>query len=369
MDFVIGVFHQGRIADQQRDQYAEQQTKGGGGKCAKRKPLEHLVQGNHEAAKTEPDEHAEHLAMVDGGKFRTDLADGVTRRGAQAQKQKANSPKLRHGGWLVSRGGVLVEGSSWCQRKRHNPRRFKLLEATARLAATACTLVESCSFSSKAPARPLPDCKSSVNFFKVSVEDSMFFTAAEISALFVEIKPWASAERWMRSCEKKTTLLTARPICVPLVATSALRLATVFVACSEIVRRLSMVSAKLVNVCSIQHQAAHIGDGGIELFRRFINPLDETGGGAGGFLQIERRFALHVCAVGPERQLIFRGNDRDVLVAEKAGLLNDEPRVVVNLVCFVNSQQNGHAFAIRRQFNHRRHCRPAHRPATPRRVP
>ena len=99
-------------------------------------------------------------------------------------------------------GGVLVGGSSWCQRKCHKPSRFRLLVVMARLSAIICTLVESCSFCNTVPARPFPDCKSCITFVKTSVEVSTFLIAAEISVPLDEMIPWASSDRWMRSCEK-----------------------------------------------------------------------------------------------------------------------------------------------------------------------
>ena len=122
--------------------------------------------------------------------------------------------------------------------------------AMARLFAMACTLVASCSFCSMVPARPLPDCKSFSILFKTSVEDSMFFTAAVMSALLVASTPSAASARRINSCEKKTTLLTARLTCEPLVAMSALMSFTVPIACSENVRILFTVAEKLVSVCS-----------------------------------------------------------------------------------------------------------------------
>ncbi len=120
----------------------------------------------------------------------------------------------------------------------------------ARLFAMACTLVVNCSFSSMVPARPLPDWTLFSKSFNTSVEDSTFFTAAVMSALLVASTPSAEPARRSNSCEKKTTLLTARLICELLVATSALMPLNVPIACSEIVRRLCMVAEKLVSVCS-----------------------------------------------------------------------------------------------------------------------
>ena len=103
-------------------------------------------------------------------------------------------------------------------------------------------------------------------------------------------------------CEKKTTLLTARLTCAPLVATSVLMSLTVPSACSENVRMLLMATAKLVSVCSFNTTRAQVRDGGVQFFGGFVNPLDEAGRRARDLLQVERLLAGHVRAVGQHRQ-------------------------------------------------------------------
>ena len=121
--------------------------------------------------------------------FRPHLADGVAGHDAQAQEQNADDPKRSHG--LMSGLGCRGFGRRWLA-----PAPCARENATAR-AGSNCSWRwrdcwrwlarwwPSCSFCSTVPASPLPDCKSSIRFFKTSVEDSMFFTAAVMSAPFV----------------------------------------------------------------------------------------------------------------------------------------------------------------------------------------
>ena len=61
-----------------------------GGKCAKRKALQHFIHGDEQPPEAEPDDAAVKAAM---NQFRATLADGVTRRRAEAQEHKANDPE------------------------------------------------------------------------------------------------------------------------------------------------------------------------------------------------------------------------------------------------------------------------------------
>src|SRR5258707_10138272 len=80
-------------------------------------------------------------------------------------------------GRAVFAGGALVRGGLCCHKMPHSPRRFKLLVVILRSLATLAKSRSICSFSIKLPAKPLPECKSSMTVFNTMVEDSIFFTA------------------------------------------------------------------------------------------------------------------------------------------------------------------------------------------------
>ncbi len=92
-----------------------------------------------------------------------------------------------------------------------------------------------------------------------------------------------------------------------------------------------MVMERLVSVCSFSTTRRTSVIGVVQFFGGVVNAVDETGGGAGDFLQVERLLAIHVVAVRQQSALVARRDDRDILVAQKAGLFDDEPGVVVNL--------------------------------------
>src|ERR1017187_5504911 len=70
---------------------------------------------------------------------------------------------------------------------RQTPRRFRLLVVMLKLLTICDRLAATSSFSSNFPAKPLPACTPSSSIFTVSVEDSMFLTAASISGELVVI--------------------------------------------------------------------------------------------------------------------------------------------------------------------------------------
>jgi len=173
----------------------------------------------------------------------------------------------------------------------------------------------------------------------------MLFTVAVMPALLVASTPSAEPARRSSSCEKKTTLLTARLICGPLVATSALMLFTVpspFGDRAQIVHGRGKIGERLF----VQHDAPQIRDRLIEFFGGIVNALDEPGGRARDFLQIKRLLAVDLVATGQQPILVFGRDDGDILVTEKAGLFDDETRVAVDFAPLVNIQENRHAFAV-----------------------
>ena len=75
------------------DQRADQQPKGGGGKGAQRKALQHFVNGNQQRAKAETNDESQ-IPILNQLKLGR-LAHGITADGAHRQKEDTNSPE-RH---------------------------------------------------------------------------------------------------------------------------------------------------------------------------------------------------------------------------------------------------------------------------------
>ena len=86
---VLHVNEQAGVVNQQSDHCSQQQAERGRGKGAKRKALDHLVDGDEQAAKTKTDQHAP-KAIVD--QLRPHLADREAAQRGQAEKQNAQNP-------------------------------------------------------------------------------------------------------------------------------------------------------------------------------------------------------------------------------------------------------------------------------------
>ena len=112
--------------------------------------------------------------------------------------------------------------------------------------------------------------------------------------------------------------------------------------CAQVVQGRGKIGERLF----VQHDAPQIRDRVIELFGGIFDALDEPGSRARDFLQIKRLLAVDLVAVHQHRRRVGSGDDGDILVAEKAGLFDDETRVVVNFAALVNVQENRHAFAV-----------------------
>ncbi len=108
-----------------------------------------------------------------------------------------------------------------------------------------------------------------------------------------------------------------------------------------------MLSPKLVERLGVEHARPQIGDGGIQFFGRLVKALHEARRAARDLLKVERRLAFHVGVVGQHRQRVGGRDHGNILVAEKAGLLDDKPRVVVNRIILVDLQSDGDVVAAR----------------------
>src|SRR5690242_18067690 len=86
-------------------------------------------------------------------------------------------------------GGGLDSGGLCCHNIRDRQRRLSLLVVTLKLLTICATLVAISSFRIRLPASPLPACTSLSRFLRTTVEDSMFFTARPMSAVFVVTTP------------------------------------------------------------------------------------------------------------------------------------------------------------------------------------
>jgi serine/threonine protein kinase len=101
----------------------------------------------------------------------------------------------------------------------------------------------------------------------------------------------------------------------------------------------------------VQDQAAHVGDGFVEPLSRPVNALDEPGGVAGDFLNIERLLTAYWGIVRQHPALVQPRFDRNVLVAQESRLLDDKNRVGVNGGAVVDFQNNRHALAVGCEFD------------------
>ena len=260
----------------------------------------------------------------------------------------------------MAQSEVMVRGVDWlapfrlapgarvpCEKgNAKGPSRFKLLEATARLLAMVCTLVRIVGFASMVPAIPLPDWRSVSRFFSTSVEDSMFFTAEEISAPLVASRIWAEAARPDEFLREENQVADGQPICAPLVATSALMLPT---RAQGLLRKRPHVvhgHGKIGQRLFVQHHPPQIGDRGVQFSGGFVDALDEPG--------VERATSCRLNGSWQGTSSPFFSNGGALVVGitetywspRKPDCSMTNRASLVDFVAVVDVQKDRHAFAI-----------------------
>src|ERR1019366_1122991 len=82
----LDVFEEAGAVDEESDDRAQEQAEGSRRKGPQRKALEHLVEGDHQPAEAETDDHANKSAIVEADVLRAHLANGEAPHGAQGQE-------------------------------------------------------------------------------------------------------------------------------------------------------------------------------------------------------------------------------------------------------------------------------------------
>ena len=118
---------------------------------------------------------------------------------------------------------------------------------------------------------------------------------------------------------------------------------------SETSWKLSNVAAEVRERPHAEDGAAGLGQGIVDIRGGGVNVHEQAGGRARHFLDVERRLGLGLVARAEGLPLVPGRHDGDVLVAQEAGLLDDEAGVLVDLVGLVNPEGNGDALPVRRR--------------------
>src|SRR5258708_3310278 len=135
-----------------------------------------------------------------------------------------------------------------CHMIPQRPRRLRLLLVMLKLLTINDTLVASSGFCSRFPAKPLPAWTSASKSLRMTVEDSMFFTAALRVGVLVATSWLKSPPKFVSCWEKRTRLLPELLRAGALELTRAFRSSPVLMGRSETVRRLPTAIERFVRV-------------------------------------------------------------------------------------------------------------------------
>ena len=117
--FVRFEFEETGAVDEQGDDAAQKQAEGGGGECAKGKALEHFIDGDHDPAKAEADNHANQGAIICNDELGAHLANRVASDRAHRQKQDANYPEGHRKEWGYGLMDRWNNGNVQTRSRRH----------------------------------------------------------------------------------------------------------------------------------------------------------------------------------------------------------------------------------------------------------